>query len=283
MNTQDKNKELTLVTAAKGKTGKRVVKRLEAMGKAVRAVSRSTEISFDWNDPSTWEAALEGVSSAYLVYTPDLSLPEAPGNIEKLIALGKSKSLKKVVLLSGRGEAGARRSEEVVMRSGLDWTVVRASWFNQNFSEGSFLPMILEGHLMMPQAEYPEPFIDIDDIADVATAALTETGHEGQIYEVTGPESLNYQQVVDMISQAIGTPVKFTPLTMDQFREGLAQQQVPQDYIDLLTYLMGLGEDGRNKEVTDGVQRALGRPASSFEAYVEKMVKQGAWGQGVSA
>ena len=100
-----------------------------------------------------------------------------------------------LVLLSGRGEHHARLGEDVVRNSGLSFTIVRAAWFAQNFSEGYLRDPILAGILPMPGGMIAEPIIDIDDIADVVVAALTEDGHVGELYEVTGPRLMTFAEI----------------------------------------------------------------------------------------
>jgi uncharacterized protein YbjT (DUF2867 family) len=268
-----------LVLAANGKTGRRVTSRLEERGLPVRRGSRTGQTPFDWNEPQTWGASLEGVRAAYIVYTPDLSVPGAPEAIEQFAALASSKGVEKLVLLSGRGEPGARRCEQIVASSGLAWTIVRAGWFNQNFDEGAFAEMVRAGTLALPNADVPEAFVDCDDIADVAVAALTEPGHDGEVYELTGPRLMTLAEAAAAMSEAAGRPIEYVPITMDAFTDGLAQAGVPAEYIELLEYLLGLTATGRNASVADGVERALGLPARDFSSYAADAAATGAWSE----
>jgi len=269
----------TLVIAATGKTGRRVADLLERSGRPVRRGSRSAEIPFDWDDPTTWGPALEGVEAAYVVYSPDLAVPEAPAAIEAFTALAREKGVRRLVLLSGRGEEEAQRCEGIVQRSGLEWTVVRASWFAQNFDEGAFLPMVLGGQIALPAGDVGEPFIDIDDIADVAFAALTdETGrHAGQVYEVTGPRLMTFADAAREIAEAAGREVEFTRVPREAFLEELKGAGLPGDAVGLLDYLFTTVLDGRNEHVADGVERALGRPARDFRDYARAAAARGVW------
>jgi len=268
---------LILVIAANGKTGSRVAQRLEDQGVAVRRGSRSAAIPFDWNDRDTWAAALQGVAAAYVVYTPDLAVPQAAKDLEAFTEMARQSGVKKLVLLSGRGEPEARACEKIVQQSGLAWTVVRASWFNQNFSEGEFVGMVHAGHLTLPNADALEPFIDIDDIAEVAADALTDSRHDGEVYEVTGPELLTFADVVGKLSEATGRRIDYTPITIDQFNDGLVEAGVPEDFAKLLRYLFEMNATGVNAYVADGVQRALGRAPRSFSTYATKAAAQGVW------
>lgn len=275
---QQANREaLTLVLTASGKTGRRVADRLEAKGAPIRRGSRSGEIPFDWNDPRTWEPALAGVQAAYVVYTPDLAVPAAPPAIRDFTELAVRSGVRKLVLLSGRGEEEAQRCERIVQDSGVDWTIVRASWFSQNFSEGAFLDLVVGGEVALPAGSVAEPFVDADDIADVAVAALSEDGHAGQVYEVTGPRVLTFSEAVAEIAEAAGRPIRYVRIPMEAFVKGLAQAGLPEDYIELLKYLFTTVLDGRNEHLTDGIQRALGRAPRDFREYARDVVATGAW------
>lgn len=270
----------TLVLAATGKTGRRVADRLEAQGRPVRRASRSGAPAFtpfDWDDRSTWGPALEGVRAVYVVYTPDLAVPAAPAAITAFTQLAKEQGVRRLVLLSGRGEEEALRCEGIVLGSGLEGTIVRASWFAQNFDEGAFHELVLAGEVALPAGEVLEPFIDVDDIADVVLAALTEDGHAGQVYEVTGPRLMTFADAVREIAAATGRDVRYVTLPGDAFQAGLAQAGMPSEQIELLDYLFTTVLDGRNAQVTDGVQRALGRPARDFRDYARAAAARGAW------
>lgn len=277
MTSSTTNSPLILVIAANGKTGSRVAKRLEDQGVTVRRGSRSAAIPFDWNDRNTWAPALQCVTAAYVVYTPDLAVPQATDDLKAFTEVARQCGVKKLVLLSGRGEPEAQACEQIVQQSGLAWTVVRASWFNQNFSEGEFVHMVNTGNITLPNPDALEPFIDIDDIADVVVAALTDSRHDGELYEVTGPELLTFADVAGKLSEATGRRIEYTPITIDQFNDGLVEAGVPADFAKLLRYLFERMATGVNAYVADGVQRALGRAPRSFSAYANDAAAQEAW------
>lgn len=264
-----------LIIGGKGKTGSRVAERLQAKGKEIRFASRST--GFDWTDRSTWAGALQDVSAAYITYYPDLAVKGAPDDIEALAKLAVSLGLKRLVLLSGRGEPAAQESERRLKNSGADWTIVRASWFNQNFDEGQFLPMILEGEMALPVSQVREPFIDADDIADVVVAALTDPRHIGELYEVTGPRLMTFAETIAEISKASGREVTFQTISNEEFEEGLKVAEVPDDLAELLVELFTVVLDGRNEYLTDGVHRALGRSPKDFAGYAKDAAARGVW------
>jgi uncharacterized protein YbjT (DUF2867 family) len=266
-----------LIIGKNGKTGARVNQRLQNLGYATRAVSRSTTPSFDWNNPQNWSSVLEGVKSAYVTYQPDLAVPQAEAAINEFLSVAIKSGLQHIVLLSGRGEEGAERAEMILQSSGINWNIVRCSWFAQNFSESFMLQGIVDGELVLPANNTVEPFIDADDIADVVVATLTQTAAQNMLYELTGPRALNFADCVDEISQALQRPLKFTPVPIDAYIDVLKQQGVPEDMQWLLRELFTVVLDGRNSQVKDGVEQALGRPATDFKTYIQKAIESGVW------
>ena len=267
----------TLVLGASGKTGRRIVQRLQALGVPVRSGSRAATPSFDWHNESGWDACLNGVSRVYINYAPDLAMPGATDAIASLVAKARRAGVKKLVLLSGRGEQEAQACEQIVAAGGIDWTVVRASWFNQNFSEGAFIDMVLAGKITLPASQTAEPYVDADDIAEVAVAALTEEGHNGKIYEVTGPRLMTLEEVAAELSRACGRTVTYVPVPHAAFIEGLKQSGAPDDVVWMLDYLFATVLDGRNAHLTDGVERALGRAPKDFSDYAREVAASGRW------
>lgn len=271
------NQSKILVLGATGKTGRRIVQRLTEQQVPVRLGSRSAPIPFDWENDTTWAPALADVHAVYIAYQPDLAIPGAVEQIQKLVNLSAKAGVKRLVLLSGRGEEEAERCEQVVQHSGLDWTVVRCSFFAQNFSEGIFLDGILGGTLALPVGDVREPFVDVDDIADVATAALTQDGHTGQLYELTGPQLLTFAEAVAQVAHAAGRDIQFVQVPLDAYKQGMQQMGLPDGVIWLVNYLFTTVMDGRNEHIADGVQRALGRQPRSFEAYARAAAATGVW------
>ncbi|MEM7611551.1 MAG: NAD(P)H-binding protein [Pseudomonadota bacterium] len=270
----------TLVLGGSGKTGRRVVQRLKSRGIPVRAGSRSSNPSFDWNKPQGWDAVLDGVTSVYLSYSPDLAIPGATDAIQQFVDMAVEHGVSRLVLLSGRGEEEAQACERIVQATDIEWTIVRSSWFMQNFSEGEFLQLVLGGTIALPAADVPEPFIDVNDIADVAVAALTEPGHAYEIYEVTGPRLLTFTALAEEISAAAGRDVRFEQIPAQAFAQGIESSGIPADIAWLLNYLFDTVLDGRNAYVGDGVQRALGREPADFSAFARRIADSGTWAAG---
>jgi uncharacterized protein YbjT (DUF2867 family) len=267
----------TLVVGATGKTGRRVAARLADRGVPVRAGSRSSSTPFDWEDATTWAPALAGTRAAYVAFFPDLAVPGAGEAVGALAALAARVGLERLVLLSGRGEAEAQHAEEVVRAAGVPTTIVRASWFAQNFSESFLLDAVMSGTVALPVDGIAEPFVDADDIAAVAVAALTEDGHAGEVYEVTGPRLLTFAEAVEEIGAATGRSVTYMSVPLDAWTAELVAAGVDDDTLGLLSYLFCEVLDGRNAHTTDGVQRALGRPPRDFRTFVADAAATGAW------
>ena len=277
MNFLRKKKDLTLVLGGTGKTGRRVAERLAAKGRHVRIGSRSAVPSFDWDNEKSWDASLKGVTSVYITYTPDLAMPGATDAIQSFVTKARRAGVKRAVLLSGRGEPEAQACEKIVQESGLEWTIVRASWFNQNFSEGAFIDMVNAGTITLPAGDQVEPFVDVDDIADVAVAALMEDHHQGEVYEVTGPRLMSLTDIAADLSQAIGREIVYVNVPHDGFVAEVANSGAPKEVVWMLDYLFATVLDGRNAHLTDGVQRALGRAPKDFTDYAREVAATDAW------
>ena len=271
-------KQNILVIGGTGKTGKRIVNLLVEQGHNVRKGSRSGSPAFDWHQPEGWARALDGMQSVYITYQPDLAVPGALEAIEELVRQAKNARVEKLVLLSGKGEREAQLCEQVVIHSGLEHTIIRANWFNQNFSENFLLEPILQGNVALPFAEMKIPFVDVNDIAEVAVKALTEDEHNGKIYELTGAEALTFEEAVEVIAKASGREIKFTGISVSAYIDALRSQGVPEDFLWLIEYLFTevLGNP-ENSEITNDVENVLGRKPIRFREYVEKTAATGVW------
>jgi uncharacterized protein YbjT (DUF2867 family) len=252
-----------LILGGNGKTGRRVAERLTAHGTAIRIGSRSGQPPFDWQDDATWEPVLQGV--------------EAIGAFSRL-AVGNG--VRRLVLLSGRGEVEAQRAEQELQASGADWTILRAAWFSQNFSENFLLDGVLAGEIALPVGDVGEPFMDADDIADVAVAVLTQHGHNGQLYELTGPRLLTFAEVTEEIAKASGRSIRYVQVSAEDYAAALTQMELPSEIAALLMELFTQVLDGRNAYLGDGVERALGRKPRDFIDYARATAATGVWGAG---
>lgn len=278
--TENRNSTTTapfLVIGGNGKTGRRVVDRLRALGHDVRSASRSSSPSFDWHDDTNWNETLAGVKALYVTYHPDLSVPGASNHIRTLLAVAEAQGVERIVLLSGRGEEEAQLCERLALHSSIPATIVRCGWFNQNFSESFFRDLLMSGILAVPNAHVGEGYVDADDIADVVTAALTRDGHKGQIYQLTGPELLTFRDIAAIFQEVTGRELKVIDVSREAFVEGLEAAQLPEGMVQLVDYLFNEVLDGRNSSLGNGVQRALGRPPRDFRSFLQKAHLAGAF------
>jgi len=266
----------TLVLGGTGKTGRRVVARLRERGIPTRIGSRSSAPAFDWEEPATWAPALEGARAAYVSYYPDLAVPGAPEAVRSLAEVALDHDVRRLVLLSGRGEEEAQRAERAVRDTGADLTVVRCAWFMQNFSEDFMADAVRAGEVALPAGGEAEPFVDADDIADVAVAALTDDRHIGELYELTSPRLLTFAEAVAEISRAAGREIRYQPISVEEYAAEAAEHGVPAEAVGFLTYLFG-EVLGRNAYLTDGVKRALGREPRDFTDFARGAAAAGAW------
>jgi uncharacterized protein YbjT (DUF2867 family) len=267
----------TLVLGGNGKTGSRVAARLRELGRPVRIGSRTGDPRFDWADDTTLTPALRGVESAYISYYPDVSFPGAAERLGAFARTAMTSGARRLVLLSGRGEPDAEPAEQAVRDSGAEWTILRSSWFAQNFSEHFLLEPVLEGVVALPAADIAEPFIDVIDVADVAVAALTRDGHAGKVYELTGPRLLTFAAVAAELARATGRDVRYVPITSAEYAEAAARAGVPPEEIEPLTDLFIRVLDGHNAYLSDDVERVLGRRPRDFADYAHDTAATGIW------
>ncbi|RNC85003.1 MAG: NmrA family transcriptional regulator [Winogradskyella sp.] len=273
-------KEHFLITGGTGKTGRRIVDRLQKLGHKVRIGSRSAKPAFDWNQPENWNQVLDGIDKVYITYQPDLAVPGAKEAITELVKQAKKSKVKKLVLLSGKGEKEAQLCEKIVINSGIDYTIVRASWFNQNFSENFLLEPILDGVVALPQSKVKIPFVDANDIADVVVEVFLNDKHNGQIYELTGEQLFTFKEVIDIISKVSNQSITFIPVTLEEYSNAMREMQLPEDFIWLIDYLFDvvLGNP-ENSIVTNDIELVLGKAPISFSEYAEKVAQTGIWNQ----
>ncbi|MCK3776431.1 NmrA family transcriptional regulator [Ensifer sesbaniae] len=269
--------KVTLVLGGTGKTGRRIAERLRAKGVAVRVGARSAETSFDWNDETTWAPVLENVERVYVSYQPDLAVPGAVEAIRRFSALAVGAGIKRLVLLSGRGEDAAQAAERELLASGADWTIIRASWFFENFSEAFLRDAVRSGMVYLPPDAVTEPFVSADDIADVAVLALLDDAHVGKIYELTGPRLLTFAEAVAEIAAAAGRPIGYQSVPLADFVAQMRAEGLPDDYVELIRYLFSSVLDGRNSSLTSDIEHLLLRRPRDFATYARETAATGVW------
>lgn len=270
-------KDMTLVvTGATGRTGSRVARAAEAAGLTVRAASRAA--GFDWADRSTWADALRGADAAYLVHPADVGAPGTAEAVGELAGTAVGLGVRRLVLLSARGEDQALPTEEALRASGADWTVVRAAWFAQNLSEGPLVAEVRAGGLVFPAGEVAEPFVDVRDIAEVVVAAVTGgERYAGRTLSVTGPRLLTWGEAVAEIAAATGRPLTYRAVSARDYGEALLGFGVPPQEAGFLVELFETLLDGRNAHLEDGVRQVLGREPRDFAEFVAEEAAAGVW------
>ena len=267
-----------LILGGTGKTGSRIAKRLQERGETVRLGSRSANPAFSWEDPSKWEAVLEDITHLYITYQPDLAVPGAYEAVSTLVKLAKEAGVKKIVLLSGKGETEAQRCEGIVRDSGIDYTIIQCNWFSQNWSESFLMEPVLEGHVALPMSDSKIPFVDAEDIADVAVEVFLNPKHNGNTYELTGPKGYTFKEAVATIAAATGRDIGFTPGSREAYKEVMQQMGLPETYVWLITYLFTevIGNPD-NSIITQDIENIIGRPAKDFKQYAEELASTGVW------
>ncbi|GAA3040060.1 NAD(P)H-binding protein [Streptosporangium longisporum] len=262
-----------LVLGGTGKTGSRVASALRRRGADPAVASRRGPVRFDWADRSTWGPALEGVDAVYVV---DSQGPDAPEEVRAFAGLAAGAGVRRLVLLSSRtlGEMGGDllATERAVKEPGVRWTILRPTWFAQNFTELDFIasPLNDTGELRLPTGDGREAFIDLEDLAEVAAVALTEDGHAGRTYVLSGPRSFSFAEAVGEIARASGRALRFVPVSEDAYRAELAAAGYPDAVAEEMIAVLRHVRLERGWEPTDGVLRVLGRPPRDFAEYVAR-------------
>ncbi|MEV7286237.1 NAD(P)H-binding protein [Streptomyces sp. NPDC093252] len=265
-----------VVTGASGRSGRRVADAARAAGLTVRPASRAH--GFDWYDRTTWADTLRGADAAYLAHPADVGAPDATRAVGLLAREAVELGVRRLVLLSGRGEEQARPTEEALRESGADWTVVRGAWFMQNFSEGQLADELRRGELVFPAGGVREPFVDLRDVAEVVVAALTS----GDTYirravDLSGGRLLSFGEAVAEIAAATGRPLTFRSVPAPAYREALTGFGLPEEEAAFLVEVFEGLLDGRNAYLSDGVREVLGRAPRTFEDFVRESAAEGVW------
>lgn len=254
---------------------------LQQAGVSVKAATRNpaqyagsagvTPVEFDLEQSETFEPALAGVDRVFAIAKSGDAQPQA--KLNPLIDAARSAGVRHVALLTARGvemseDIGLRKVERHLMASGLAYTILRPTWYMQNFSVGFIRPMIAQtGAIFLAAGDGKTSFIHTDDIAAVAAAALTRPGHEGQEYTLTGGRALSYGEAADIISAASGRPIGYVPISSDQMRQSLIGGGWPPESADFMTGLFYPVQQGWAAGVSPDVALVLGRQPITFEQF----------------
>ncbi len=275
-----------LVLGGTGKTGRRVVQQLLDRGASVRTAARRPDgtdpraaaVRFDWADDSTHDAALDGVGAVYVI--PPEFVVDHRDLSSAFFRRAADRGATRVVFLSARG---VDANDEIPLRQvelslfatpGLDASVVRPSWFAQNFTEGIFAAALAEGVLAVPAGDGLEPFVDADDIAEVAAALLLDRSGRftGRAVDLSGSQAYTFARAAELLAPVAGREVRYVDLDPAEFVAGATAAGVPADYAGMLAGLFEVIRNGWDAHVSDGVEQVLGRPARSLEQWVESVV-----------
>ena len=272
-----------LVVGATGKTGGRVSAQLAAKGVSVRAASRTpapdtanvTPIRFDWDDSGTYALALDGVDGVYFV--PPSFRTDYPPLVAAFLEAVTAAGVERIVYLSARGAVAGdhipmRAAEMSLEKAGLPATVLRPAWFAQNFTESFLYPLVRDqGVVAVPTGAGRTPFVDLEDVAAVAVAALLEDGHQDQLYDLSGPEPMTWSEAAETIGKVTGREIGFVDVPPADWEAAAIGMGVPADYAAHVSELFSVVRDGREDHVSPDVAQVLGREPRSFGDWAESV------------
>lgn len=266
-----------LVLGATGKTGSRVAQKLLDRGVSVRTAARNgAEVAFDWNDPSTFPAALHGVSGVYLV-SPVMRVDFA-GIVAQFLDEAERAGVRHVTYLSAYGieyappEVALRAVElDLASRTSLAHAILRPAWFMQNFSETFLRPV--NDEIVVPCGNGAEAFVSAEDIASVAAATLSDPmRHAGRAYSPTGPEALTFEEAAGHISNAVGRKIAYRDIGRDAWIAAMTQAGVPAEYGEVLRTLTEMVASGQGSRSNADVFMATGVAPTRFEEFAAETV-----------
>ncbi|ELE5890431.1 SDR family oxidoreductase [Vibrio fluvialis] len=265
-----------LVLGASGHVGQPLVAELLAKGEQVKAASRSGQafgaaegVVFDFADPTTFDAAFEGVDRAYVMLPG--GYVESKALLEPVIQAAAERNVKVVfqsVLGVDADDSIPYRQVEIALEnSGVPYVILRPNWFADNFHT-YWKAGIDQGVIGVPAGEGKSSFIDVRDIASSAAAALTTNRFDNQAFNLTGPEALSYAQAAQKISAALGKPVAYQAMEEGAFCDLLKSVGVPADYAEFLTSIFYPVREGWTAGVSDAVATLTGKAPRSLDEYI---------------
>jgi uncharacterized protein YbjT (DUF2867 family) len=262
-----------LILGGTGKVGRRLVDSLARAGHQARPASRHSAPHFDWNDPATWTTALAGAEGLFIV-GPGSATDWSP-RLTQLLAAAQSVDVQRAVLLSARGveflpDGAVARAEHALRCGPLPWTILRPTHFAQNFSEAMFVPR--DGVIRAPVGAGREPFIDVAEVADVASAVLASGGYDGATLPLSGPQGVSFPEAAQILTSAWGTPIRFEDESDDAHISRLHAAGTPEGYIQWRMAMLGGIRRGADAYLSDGVQQVLGRRPTGLRGWALREV-----------
>ena len=271
-----------LVTGATGNTGGEVVRQLSAADTQFKAMVRDLGktdnikgvewIAGTFDDKASLAKAFQGIDAIYVAMPPH---PDNEKWIRNILDAAKESGVKQIVKLSGMGanaDAGSEiirvhaRTDKLIIDSGIAYTILQPNSFFQNVF-GSLQTIKDMGAIFLPLGDSMQSFIDIRDVAAVAVRALTQAGHENKVYKLSGPEPLSFNDIAGKLGKAIGKPVAYHPVSVEQAKAAMMQAGMPEWIADKLAEILGWFAKGGYEAVTSDVQQVLGRNPRSFDAF----------------
>lgn len=220
---------------------------------------------FDWRDESTWDAALDGAEGVFIVGPGSAS--DWSDTLTRFLDAATAAGIQHAALLSARGvefhPGGAVDTAEKALQAGpVAWTILRPTHFAQNFTEAMFTPV--DGRIVAPVDDGAEPFIDVDDIAQVAAVVLTERAHDNRMLELSGPEAITFTDAAAVLAEVTGEPVRFVSESDDEHVSRLQAAGTPHGYVRWRMAMLRGIRTGADAYLSSGVDEVLGRSATRF-------------------
>lgn len=267
-----------LILGGTGKVGHRVARILGRDGHDVRAVGRSTPLRFDWRESQTWAPAVRDADGVFVV-GPGSATDWSP-LLATFLDTASAAGVRHAVLLSSRAveflpDGNVARAEQALRAGRLPWTILRPTHFAQNFTEAMFIPV--DGHIVAPVGEGAEPFIDVEDIAEVAAHALANGAAIGETLELSGPSALTFEQAAHVLSEVTGRRLTFRDQSDADHTAALRAAGTPEDYIRWRLAMLSGIRRGDDAYLSDGVAHLLHRPATDLATWAHREATQAPW------
>ena len=274
-----------VVSGATGNTGTEVVKQLSTVKdvkvraavhtlEKVRVLPKEVEVvQMDYAKPETVLLAFTGATKLYLLPP---SRPDKVKDTQVMVEAAKKAGIQYIVLISAisidrepilQVDPQFAELEAIVVDSGITYTILRPSWFNQSFITPLFGPQIKQGMLRLPIGDGRAGWVDCRDIAAVAVKALTEMGHENKVYNLTGPEALSLSEVTDILSKVSGREIKFINISEESYAQMLSDSGVREWDVQKVVEHIRFCREGYHDDVTQDVEKVTGKKPISFEQF----------------
>ena len=276
---------MIVLTGATGTIGRATARALQAAGVPFRAASRTplkaqalgtAAVELDWDRPATLDPAFAGAETLFLL-TPVTEYQDV--YVEAAVAAAKRAGIRRIVRLSviGAEKPGMamnrvhRAGERAIEASGIAWTMLRPNSLAQNFVNYYGVDPHKNGPVYLPHGQGGASWVDARDVGEVAARALTETGHEGKAYLLTGGEAVSTAQAIALLGEALGRQYEYVDVPEQAAQEAMRTHGAPPWIVTALAELNAEIKQGRSNDVSPEVARLLGRPPRTFRSYAEDL------------